>query len=122
MLNRACVLAHTSTHRFQHGAILTDHRKVRAVGVNFARNDPKNVEVPDSSVHAEVAVLNAVRGNAQGLTLYVARLLKNGVAAQSKPCPACQKVIEEAGVKRVLYTTDEYFAYGVWFPAVGRVA
>jgi deoxycytidylate deaminase len=116
MIYRAQMVAATSNHRFQHGAIITDHGKVRAVGVNFARNDPRNVEIPDSSVHAEIAALNSIRGNSQGLTLYVARQRKNGDAAQSKPCVSCQQKIEKAGIKRVVYTTDEQFTYGVWYP------
>ena len=121
MINRAMWVAATSNHRFQHGAILTDHGKVRAVGINFSRNNPKNVEFPkvESSVHAEIAALNSVRGDKRGMTLYVARRRKNGYEAQSKPCLACQKVIEEAGIKRVVYTTDEILTYGVWHPAVG---
>lgn len=120
MLDRAKTVAATSSHRFQHGAVLTAHGKVQAVGVNVSRNDPRNVQYPkkDSSVHAEVAALNAIRGDTKGLTLFVARRKKNGEAAESRPCEACQKAIIKAGVKRVVYTTDSVLTYGVWEPRV----
>ena len=66
--------------------------------------DPKS----ESGFHAEVAVLRQLRGrDLHSATLYVARLNRNQVAAMSRPCIACQAVIEYAGVSKVVYTTDE---------------
>ena len=85
-------------------------KRVLAVAVNSMRTDPMNCTDPRSQAafHAEVAVLRQMRNrDLRNVTLYVARLNRNQVAALSKPCLACQAVIEYAGVSKVVYTTDE---------------
>ena len=43
-----------------------------------------------------------------GMVLYVARSYKNGEPAYSAPCSKCQKLIVEAGIKKVIYTVGEH--------------
>lgn len=64
-------------------------------------------------VHAEIDALNSLtdygvfNDYADPHTIYVARLDRNGKWANCKPCPACHSEIERAGIKRVVYTTEE---------------
>lgn len=119
LLGRARTVSLTSSHRFRHGAVLVAHGKVQSVGINYTRNNPRNVQFrSDSSTHAEVAALNAIRGETKGMTMFVVRSRKNGETAQSRPCNNCQKAIIKAGVKRVVYTTDQVLVYGVWYPGI----
>ena len=109
-LKRALAVASVSTMRQRHGAVIAQGPRVLAVGVNSMRTAPMNCTDPRSQAawHAEVAVLRQLRGrDLHGATLYVARLNRNQVAAMSRPCVACQAVIEYAGVSKVIYTTNE---------------
>lgn len=44
--------------------------------------------------------------DARGATVYVARLGGHGQAL-SRPCEACEASLREAGVKRIVYTTND---------------
>jgi deoxycytidylate deaminase len=39
--------------------------------------------------------------------MYVARVAKDGSTRLARPCPRCMKVMYEAGVREVVYTTDD---------------
>lgn len=109
LLARAADLATYSTENYRHGAIIVKNGKTIAVGVNRRVNHPNQVIDPkkNSSVHAEIAALNACRKtNVRGAVLYVARILSNGAPAMSKPCARCQKALTDAGVKKVFYTVE----------------
>ena len=44
--------------------------------------------------------------------MFNVRLLKSGVPAISKPCDACQKMLDSFGVKRLYYTNRNGEQYG----------
>lgn len=109
LLGRAAELASFSTETYRHGAIIVKGSKTLAVGINRNVNNPNQVSNPktEASIHAEVAALNACRrANLEGAVIYVARILKDGSPAMSKPCENCQKALREAGIKKVFYTVD----------------
>ena len=57
-------------------------------------------------VHAEVHAISKVRNkniNWKWSELYVYREYKNGKPALSKPCKACQRLINDLGIKTVFY-------------------
>lgn len=67
-----------------------------------------------NSTHAEVACLSKIRYldiDFSKVRLYVYREHKNGVKALARPCPACQKMIKDMGVKEVWFTTENGFGY-----------
>jgi len=39
--------------------------------------------------------------------MYVARVAKDGSTRLARPCARCMKVMYEAGVREVVYTTDD---------------
>ena len=57
-------------------------------------------------VHAEVHAISKVRNkniNWKWSELYVYREYKNGRPALSKPCEACQRLINDLGIKTIFY-------------------
>lgn len=57
------------------------------------------------SVHAEVdALLKARMCDVTDATIYVARFRKKGDLGMAKPCPMCQSILHEAGVKTAFFT------------------
>lgn len=74
------------------------------------------VKVPTPQAHAEARTL---RKSDWGCTLYVARITRDGDWAMSRPCPSCQAIIINRGVRKVYYTISPG-EYGVWNPRMGR--
>lgn len=102
------VVASTSTERQQHGAVAAIGPRALAVAVNSSRSHPANCTDPkrEAAFHAEVALLRQLRGDLKSVTVYVARVMKDGSAGLSKPCPNCEAALNAAGVKEVLWTTN----------------
>lgn len=106
-------MAKHSKERNQHGSIVVNHGNVVGMGHNKFRNDPDRVSPEhiktDCSYHAETVALSAAGVKAQGAVLYVARINRQGLDRNSKPCDNCSIAIKVAGIKRVVYTvTGEY--------------
>lgn len=70
------------------------------------------------STHAEMHAVIQARGNTDltGCKMYVARINYKHNATMncgiSRPCPICQNVMNSYGIKKALYTIDD-FNYGV---------
>lgn len=106
-LNKAYEIAKTSLCNQRHGAVVIRNGNVVSFATNKDINlvdnlDEKHVKT-HASIHAEVAALSKV-ANPRGCTVYVSRALKSGGPGHSKPCVRCQKYLDEAGVKRVVWT------------------
>lgn len=107
-LDRAIQVSLTSSERFRHGAIIAHGSRVLAVGVNTHRASPMNVSDPKtgSAWHAEVAALRSLRTTVpyNRLSLYVARTLKDGTPANSRPCANCMAVLDYVGITDIHWT------------------
>jgi deoxycytidylate deaminase len=106
MINLALKESKKSTARVKHGAVLVRGGSVLAKACNSYRTHPKWGGGPLRTLHAEAAVIRKAisRGiDPKGSVIYVAR--KN--AQMSKPCPSCQAIIEEHGIRKVVYTDRE---------------
>jgi tRNA(Arg) A34 adenosine deaminase TadA len=82
-----------------------------AIGVNKSRINNRwnpNLEGRPATEHAEMAALRQI-DDAKGCILYVARSLKNGEPAMSKPCKNCEAEIKRRGIKKVVFTVDSYY-------------
>lgn len=98
------------------GCVVTKGGAVQAIGRNILKSDPAFVDDHTKcSVHAEVDALRQMGFRAHGCVMFIARVTKTGRKALAKPCTRCQRVITNAGVKRVVFTLDES-GYGVWKP------
>ena len=108
LLNKALLIASTSTERMQHGVIIARGSRVLAVGVNRARNSPLVCTDPPAEAgrHAEWAAIHALPHDTDfsKLTLYSARLGRRGDARLAKPCRRCEALIATCGFKNVIWT------------------
>ena len=110
-LSVARYLAAKSNARNTHGAVVVKGGRVLGTGWNKNRNNPTIVSPEhiktDCSYHAEeVAIREAGEDNVRGAIIYVARINKNGEDRDSKPCPRCNLLIKQAGIKRVIFTME----------------
>lgn len=94
-------------------AIITDSAgKIISKAVNsYDKTHPLQAEYASKTerpdriyLHAEIAAL--VKCRKMPHTLYVFRFLHDGQMGLAKPCPICQIALREAGVKKVVYTTE----------------
>jgi deoxycytidylate deaminase len=111
-LDLATKVAETSDVNRQHGAVVVRGGRVLSVGINRYRSRHTTVSEsteydPNISTHAEADALSRVP-DPRGATIYVARVDKQGRPRFSRPCENCTNLLEEAGVKRVIYTTDQH--------------
>lgn len=119
-LNIAQAVSRRSTClRRQYGAVIVKNKEVVATGYNgsprgevnccdcgicyregHAHNDGNYNSC--MSVHAEMnAIISASRAEMLGSTLYLAGF-ENGNRIIAEPCPICQRLIKNAGIKRVV--------------------
>ena len=109
-LQKAVTIAERSTSRARLGAVLVSKNRVVGLGFNqMKKTHPKqerfNTMEEPIGLHAEVhACIGVPTPHLQGSTLYIARLLKNGNLAMSKPCESCRRFLIFAEVRRVIYT------------------
>jgi pyrimidine deaminase RibD-like protein len=89
--------AQCSRHKqHHHVAVLTRGGAVVAIGYNH------------EETHAEAMALGKVWPNRRrGLVLWSFRLTKAGKLAMAMPCPKCQEMLIEAGVKTVRYSDSD---------------
>lgn len=114
MLHLAMKMAETSECGQRHGAVIVRGGSVLSVGFNKWRNKPisgvsplPKQELKTMTVHAEIDALSRV-SDASGAIVYVARINKRGQACFSRPCDDCYAALKDAGVKRIVFTTNEF--------------
>lgn len=108
LIKRAVRVAHDSTYRWQHGAVVAKGNKVLGFAPNKFRNAPF-VDEHNVSDHAERATLREllkVREDLRGCTIYIARINKAGNTMMSRPCTDCMKAIIDAGIKEIVFTNE----------------
>jgi tRNA(Arg) A34 adenosine deaminase TadA len=67
-----------------------------------------------TNTHAEMAAILQVRSkiDLRGTKIYVARRTRSDLVGLAKPCPLCENVLYQYGIKRAYYTINER-TYGV---------
>ena len=100
-----------SKARNTHGAVVVKGGRVLGTGWNRDRNSPNIIDPErikhDCSYHAEEVAIREAGQNLKGAVIYVARINKQGKDRDSKPCVKCSSLIEESGIKRVIYTSEK---------------
>lgn len=110
-LSVARFIATKSDAKNMHGAIVVKGRRVLGIGHNKNRNNPVVVS-PEHvksccSYHAEVvAIRDANKSDLRGAIIYTARVNRDGMDRNGKPCIRCAALIESVGIKRVVFTTN----------------
>lgn len=112
-LSVARYFATKSKARNTHGAVVVKSGRVVGTGYNRNRNHPRIVSPEhiktDCSFHAEEIAIREAGENSRGAIIYVARVNKQGKDRDSMPCPRCLSLINQSGIKRVVYTSQKEF-------------
>lgn len=107
-LSVARYFATKSNARNTHGAVIVKGGRVVGTGYNRNRNHPMIVSPEhiktNCSIHAEESAIRDAGYDVKNAVIYVARVSKNGEDRDSKPCPRCSNLINESGIKRIVYT------------------
>jgi tRNA(Arg) A34 adenosine deaminase TadA len=109
--------AKTSPSKKQVGAILLNKNKVVTAATNLeTKSHPIQAKFAERVglkekiyLHAEIAAL--VKCKEEVDTIIVARVNPQGKIRMSKPCPICQLALNEAGISKIHYTTNDGFLY-----------
>lgn len=122
--NEAFNIAHKSTQRYKHGAVITQGSKIMFTGFN-QNNRTKILNSVHTCVHSEIDVINKLIKHlkrkhgkhylkyAKKYSLYVVRLIKlhknakKYSLANSLPCYYCSKKIKEIGLKNIIYSNED---------------
>jgi len=109
-LSVARYFATKSSSRNTHGAVVVKGGRVLGTGYNKDRNHPLFVSPEhiktECSTHAEESAIRDAGYDVRNAVIYVARVNKHGEDRNSKPCPKCAKLIQDSGIKRVVFTTE----------------
>lgn len=118
----AAVSRRSTCLRRQYGAVIVNNDEIIATGYNGAPRGCENCcdigkcnreghvhndgDYNDCrSVHAEMnAIISASRAEMLGSTLYLAGF-ENGQPIDCEPCPVCQRLIINAGIKEIICAT-----------------
>ena len=112
-LNMARYFAEKSEENKRHGAIIVKSGRVVGTGFNRFKNHPHNI--PEELIkvhcsrHAEEVALREAGSNSRGAILYVARVNRQGIDRNSKPCCVCNELIKSYGIKKVIHTVEEVY-------------
>lgn len=107
------------TGNSRHAAAVIKKGAVYGLGVNSSKTDPMQRQYSDHPlkvcIHAEVAAIKRASSHLRtrdlsNCTLMVVRSKSdddgNILLGNSKPCDACQKAIDEHGIRKVIYSID----------------
>ncbi len=108
--------ANESYPKWPMGCVILKGGAVQAIGLNVWKGESLYLDNHSNcSIHCEVAALRQMRYRAKGCVMFVARIMRSGKVGLAKPCVNCQTVIEDAGIKRVIYTVNPHET-GEWKP------
>lgn len=98
-------IAKKSSHkRYHYGCILFKKNKILSFGYNLLKTHPKSPH-PFKHIHAEFHCLLGVPDNDikdSSIYIYMERI-GTETKGISKPCKDCEKMLRNAGVRKVIY-------------------
>lgn len=89
----------------KHGCIVLHHGKIMASGYNYDKVQFNVQKCISCSTHAEMAAILGLKGK-KGDTIIVVRIGKDGKLKDSMPCTFCYNYIQNAGIKKIYYSTN----------------
>lgn len=95
-----------SDHHYKIGCVISVHGRPVSVGFNICKSHPKYTNRRSPSIHAEIRALMASNCSIDGGIAFVYRENTSGIPRLSRPCNACYEALKEAGIKKVVYTTN----------------
>lgn len=110
LIDKAMEFAKKSPCHMKIGAV-ADIGGRQSIGVwNGNKSDPglRRFNYPaHSAQHAEYRLCKLFKRHMAGATVYVARRSPAGQPRLAKPCAACERVLRDAGVRKVIYTIPD---------------
>lgn len=98
---------------YNHHIISSGYNSRKSHPLQKVLNKERYSEDKGHLLHSETSsllpLLNRKDINWKKVDIYIYREYKNGDLAPSRPCPSCQKLIRELGIKRVHYTMHNSF-------------
>ena len=88
--------------------LLLYHRKYNQLRFNI------NEGYSPDRLHAEIHALLPVSNmdiDFSKITLFIYRKMKSREFGMARPCPSCMAYIKQLGVKNIVYTTDDGYAF-----------
>ncbi len=109
--------AKSSPSKKQVGAVLLNRSKVVLTATNLEKKShPVQARFAERVglgekiyLHAEIAALVKCREECD--TIVVARVNPQHKLRMAKPCPICDLALQEAGITKIYYSTDNGFLY-----------
>lgn len=95
-----------SDHHYQIGCVISVHGRPVSVGFNICKSHPKYTSRRSPSIHAEVRAIIASNCDISGGIAFVYRESSSGLPRLARPCNTCYNLLKEAGIKKVVYTTN----------------
>jgi tRNA(Arg) A34 adenosine deaminase TadA len=107
LVEQAIRVAETSQHKkWKLGAVMTRGSTFLSSAPNKFRNHPW-INHLHATRHAEMEAIRKCLNGTRGATIYVARVDQFGRSRLARPCSHCMKELYLAGVREVVYTTDD---------------
>lgn len=100
------------------GAVVVYGNRIISTGFNSNKTNPlqdkynrfRHFRVDKQTLpktHAEIAALNPIKNQDldwNHISIYLYRSMKDGSRSCARPCPACQALIRDLGIKTIYYT------------------
>jgi deoxycytidylate deaminase len=103
-LKKLISLSNHSQHRLS--CIIMQGNRIISEGFNEVKTHPKSLAGYNMK-HAEIsAVLNSEQ-DLRGCTAYVYRERRDGLPGLSKPCRGCEAMLKNAGIKKVIFSSEQ---------------
>ena len=107
---RCIELAHQSTFRTRHGAVVVYNGKIIGSGFNINLSHPMVwVYNEVKTLHAEMVAIMRVKNKRllKHSAIYVTRINPNGEPVLSKPCCTCMELIRNTWKIKDIFYTDQ---------------
>lgn len=103
--------SHKDEMGFLHSSLIVRGGNILSIGINLPSQNGfcrTYTEHNQTQIHSEFSAINQIRRkvNVRGATMYNCRMNRHGMIRMSKPCPSCEKMLRNYGLKKVVYTTD----------------
>ena len=92
----------------KHGCVVLHHGKIMSTGYNYDKVVYKYkllYKNTSCSTHAEMSAIFSLK-NKKASSLLVIRVGKDGLLRDSKPCKYCFQFIQQAGIKKIYFSTN----------------
>ena len=90
---------------YRMAAVVVQGARVVSIGVNkWGGGESKNRMYANRAIHGELDAIHGIDpALLRGATIYISGWSKGNNLILSKPCDLCQRLIEQAGIKEIVY-------------------